>query len=187
MGTLKIVAVVALLTAPVAATAQVVAWRPYVIEASDRFDVPGAWIERVMRLESGGRIRIGGRSVVSSAGAIGLMQLMPTTWAAMRDLAGLGSDPFDPHDNIMAGTLYLRLLYDRFGYPGLFAAYNAGPERYRLYLAGRRTLPGETVRYLTAASGAPAQARAKPTYRLPLRVKGNSSPSADTLFAIAPR
>jgi soluble lytic murein transglycosylase-like protein len=97
------------------------------IEASQRLGVPIAWIERVMRAESGGRTRLGGRPIVSRAGAMGLMQLMPTTWADMRGWLSLGHDPFDPRDNILAGTCHLRLMYDRFGYPGLFAAYNAGP------------------------------------------------------------
>ncbi len=100
-----------------------------------------------MRAESGGRITIGGRSAVSSAGAIGLMQLMPGTWAEMRALLGLGHDPQDPHDNILAGAAYLRSMYDRFGYPGLFAAYNAGPSRYSFYLSGTRPLPAETRAY----------------------------------------
>src|SRR3546814_3744389 len=66
----------------------------------------------------------------------------------MRRRLGLGSDPHAPRDNILAGTLYLRLMYDRFGYPGLFGAYNAGPARYAAYLEGRRSLPGETRDYL---------------------------------------
>jgi hypothetical protein len=50
------------------------------------------------------------------------------------------ADPHAPRDNILAGTLYLRLMYDRFGYPGLFGAYNAGPGRYASYLARRASL-----------------------------------------------
>lgn len=57
---------------------------------------------------------------------MGLMQLMPATWRDTRELLGLGADPHNAHDNILAGTFYLRPMYDRFGYPGLFAAYNAG-------------------------------------------------------------
>lgn len=129
-------------------------WRPYIVEASSRFGVPVAWIERVMHAESRGRTHLNGRPIRSSAGAMGLMQLMPGTWADMRTRIGLGRDPDDPRDNILAGTLYLRLMYDRFGYPGLFAAYNAGPGRYAEHLAGRRALPAETVGYL--ASVAPA-------------------------------
>jgi len=141
----------------VPAGAQSVAdWRPYAVEASTRFGVPVAWIEAVMQAESRGRTTLNGRPIRSSAGAMGLMQLMPATWAEMRERLGLGSDPDDPLDNILAGTFYLRLMYDRFGYPGLFAAYNAGPARYAEHLAGRRTLPRETVSYL--ASVAPSAA-----------------------------
>lgn len=128
-------------------------WRPFTVEASQRFGLPVPWIERVMRAESGGRTMLGGRLIVSRAGAMGLMQLMPGTWAAMRAALGLGSDPFDPHDNILAGAAYLRLMYDRFGYPGMFAAYNAGPGRYAAWRAGRGSLPDETVGYLAAVSG----------------------------------
>lgn len=97
---------------------------------------------------------LGGRPIVSRAGAMGLMQLMPDTWREMRAALSLGSDPFDPHDNILAGTAYLRLTWERFGYPGMFAAYNAGPARYGAYLAGRGTLPGETRAYLATVAGA---------------------------------
>ena len=123
-------------------------WRAYIAEASLRFGVPQRWIAPVMRAESGGMTALNGRPIRSRAGAIGLMQLMPGTWAAMRNRLGLGGNPDDPHDNVVAGTAYLRLLYDRFGYPGLFAAYNAGPARWAAYLNGNRALPGETVRYL---------------------------------------
>lgn len=130
----------------------VATWRPYIREASRRFGVPVAWIERVMQAESRGRTVQGGRPIRSSAGAIGLMQLMPGTWSDMRAKLGLGVDPDDPRDNILAGTFYLRLMYDRFGYPGLFAAYNAGPARYADYLAGRASLPRETIGYLASAA-----------------------------------
>jgi len=130
----------------------VATWRPYIREASLRFGVPVAWIQRVMQAESRGRIVQGGRPIRSSAGAIGLMQIMPGTWSDMRARLGLGVDPDDPRDNILAGTFYLRLMYDRFGYPGLFAAYNAGPVRYADYLAGRASLPRETVGYLASVA-----------------------------------
>ncbi|MFS0771202.1 lytic transglycosylase domain-containing protein [Sphingomonas sp. 1P08PE] len=139
---------------PAAAHAEGVAdWRPLTVAAAARFAIPAVWIERVMAAESGGRTHWGGQPIVSRAGAMGLMQLMPGTWSAMRARWGLGRDPHDPRDNILAGAAYLRLLYDRFGYPGLFAAYNAGPARYAAYLAGR-ALPYETRRYLVAVAGA---------------------------------
>jgi soluble lytic murein transglycosylase-like protein len=135
-------------------------WADYIAEASSRFGVPEAWIRRVMRAESGGRTTLNGRPIVSHAGAQGLMQLMPRTWQAMRSAHGLGDDVHDPRDNILAGTAYLRAMYDRFGYPGLFAAYNAGPGRYAEHLATGRRLPGETVAYVAAVGGTPAERRA---------------------------
>jgi len=153
MDALKCVAAAIALAMPGVASAQVSTWQPIIREASERFAIPASWIERVMQIESGGRAYRGGRPVISPKGAMGLMQLMPATWARMRAALALGSDPFDAHDNIIAGSAYLRLLYDRFGYPGLFAAYNAGPDRYRRYLAGSEALPRETVAYLGAASG----------------------------------
>jgi soluble lytic murein transglycosylase-like protein len=128
-------------------------WGPIIAEASLRFGVPQRWITDVMRAESGGTSEIDGRPIRSRVGAIGLMQLMPATWAELRKAYRLGIDPDDPHDNIIAGAAYLRLLYDRFGYPGLFAAYNAGPTRYALSLGGRSNLPGETIAYLRAVTG----------------------------------
>ncbi len=115
----------------------------HVREAAQRFAIPEQWIYAVIRAESAGRIH-----AVSSAGAMGLMQLMPGTWAHQRARYGLGTDPFDPRDNILAGTSYLREMLDRFGWPGCLAAYNAGPGRYRDWLAGRRPLPPETRRYV---------------------------------------
>ncbi|NCP00883.1 MAG: lytic transglycosylase [Rhodobacterales bacterium CG15_BIG_FIL_POST_REV_8_21_14_020_59_13] len=115
----------------------------HVREAAKRFGIPEHWIYAVIRIESAGRTR-----AVSSAGAMGLMQLMPGTWARQRDRFALGSDPFDPRDNIMAGTSYLREMYDRYGAAGFLAAYNAGPGRYEAWLGGRRSLPLETRRYV---------------------------------------
>src|SRR3546814_12284093 len=94
-----------------------------------------------MQAESGGRTRLNGRPIRSPAGAIGLMQLMPGTWAEMRVRLGLGADPDDPRDNLLAGPFYLRPMYARFGYPGLLAAYNAGPARYAEHLARPRPPP----------------------------------------------
>ncbi len=115
----------------------------HVREASQRFGIPEHWIYAVIRIESAGRTR-----AVSSAGAMGLMQLMPGTWARQRVRHSLGSDPFDPRDNILAGTSYLCEMYDRYGAAGFLAAYNAGPGRYEDWFAGRRSLPLETRRYV---------------------------------------
>jgi soluble lytic murein transglycosylase-like protein len=131
-------------------------WRGIVEQASVRFGIPARWIEQVIRAESNGQTTVAGHPIRSRAGAMGLMQLMPATWATMRFRLGLGPDPDDPRDNIMAGSLFLRLLYDRFGYPGLFAAYNAGPALYARHLAGRASLPAETRAYLAKVRIPPA-------------------------------
>src|SRR5450755_4655919 len=77
-------------------------------------------------------------------------RLMPKTYAEMRERLNLGADPYDPHDNILAGVGYLRAMYDRYGYPYLFAAYNAGPQRLDDYLFDGIPLPNETKAYLGA-------------------------------------
>lgn len=114
----------------------------FIAEAAQRFGVPEAWIRAVMRVESAGDVR-----AISPAGAMGLMQIMPATWADLRVRHRLGSDPYDPLDNILAGAAYLREMHDRYGSPGFLAAYNAGPGRYEEYLAGR-PLPAETRAYV---------------------------------------
>jgi D-alanyl-D-alanine carboxypeptidase len=120
-------------------------WGPYVREAAARFQVPGHWVRAVMHQESGGE-----QQATSPVGAMGLMQVMPTTYEGLRERYQLGDDPYDPHNNILAGTAYIREMYDRFGSPGFLAAYNAGPERVQNYLARRASLPDETVNYVAA-------------------------------------
>jgi hypothetical protein len=114
-----------------------------IAEAARRFRVPAPWIRSIITVESHGD-----RRAVSPKGAIGLMQIMPRTWETMRARYRLGQDPFDPHDNIIAGTAFLRELHDRYGWPGFLAAYNAGPERYEDHRDRRRPLPAETVAYV---------------------------------------
>lgn len=92
--------------------------------------------------------------ITSAAGAMGLMQLMPETYSEMRGTYHLGSDAYDPHDNIIVGTAYLRWLRDKYGFPNMFAAYNDGPGNFDQYLAGKRTIPDETVNYLANVSAA---------------------------------
>jgi hypothetical protein len=154
MGALKASFLAVLLACPANAIAGPVdAWAVHIAEGSQRFGIPEAWIRRVMHAESGGRTMLGGRPIVSHAGAMGLMQVMPGTWREMRATLGLGMDPHDPRDNILAGSAYLRAMYDRFGYPGLFAAYNAGPGRYAQHLSRGRRLPAETVAYVSSVTG----------------------------------
>ncbi len=122
-------------------------WAALVDDAARRFSLPARWILAVMQIESGGQTMRQGLPIRSVAGAMGLMQLMPRTWATMRMRHGLGDDPDAPADNILAGTAYLTQMHARFGYPGLFAAYHAGPGRYGQYLGGR-ALPLETRLYV---------------------------------------
>ena len=117
----------------------------YIAEAAQRFGFRARWILAVMRRESAGDVR-----AVSEKGAMGLLQIMPDTWDELRARYGLGRDPFDPRDNILAGAAYLRELHDRFGSPGFLAAYNAGPTRYAEHLATGRPLPRETRDYVAA-------------------------------------
>ncbi|HEX8223757.1 MAG TPA: lytic transglycosylase domain-containing protein [Allosphingosinicella sp.] len=176
---LAILATVAFAVSTPAVAAPVDRWSGHIAEASSRFAVPEAWIRRVMQAESGGRTHLGGRPIVSRTGAMGLMQLMPGTWREVRTLLRLGADPHDPRDNILAGTYYLRAMYDRFGYPGLFAAYNAGPGRYSRHLATGRPLPGETVAYVAAVSGKVPAAPA-----VTVQARGLGAEPAPPLFAL---
>ncbi|CAN7616644.1 lytic transglycosylase domain-containing protein [Agrobacterium tumefaciens] len=128
--------------APVQRHAQADHYAAHIAEAAQRFGIPAAWIRAVMRVESADEVR-----AISPKGAMGLMQIMPATWAELRVRHALGSDPYDPRDNILAGAAYLRELHDRYGSPGFLAAYNAGPGRYEEHLAGR-PLPPETRAYV---------------------------------------
>jgi hypothetical protein len=116
-------------------------------EASDRFAVPASWIRAVMHIESGGD-----EHATSPRGAMGLMQLMPATWVELSVRYGLGVDPFDARDNIIAGTAYLKDMHDRFGSAGFLAAYHAGPARYEQHLATGRPLPQVTTAYVAAVT-----------------------------------
>lgn len=140
-------------------------WSNEIAQASGRFHLPEEWIRQVIEAESAGSTVLAGQPITSRAGAMGLMQLMPGTWGDMRRTYGLGNDPYDPRDNILAGTAYLRAMYDRFGYPGLFAAYNAGPRSYARHLATGAPLPAATSAYLAKI------------------LKGRIAPSAETALS----
>lgn len=89
-----------------------------IAEAASLYQLPSAFIRAVMRVESGFN-----PDVVSSAGAMGLMQLMPKTARSM----GV-ADPFDARQNVFGGARYLRILANRFKGDLILtvAAYNAG-------------------------------------------------------------
>lgn len=115
----------------------------YIKEAATRFCVPELWIEAVMRRESAGN-----HKSTSPKGAMSLMQIMPETWAGLRRRHALGSNPYHPRDNILAGAAYMRELYNQFGAPNFLAAYNLGPVRLARDLRAKRPLPSETRHYL---------------------------------------
>lgn len=132
--------------APVAQPSPRETYADHIAEAAQRFELPAAWIRAVMTAESSGDPR-----AISPKGAIGLMQIMPETWGDLRVRHRLGADPYDPHDNIIAGAAYIRELFDRYGSPGWIAAYNAGPGRYEASLKGR-SLPPETRAYIATVA-----------------------------------
>ena len=105
--------------------------------------VSAALVRAVIQAESNFNPR-----AVSSKGAMGLMQVMPGTYSELRSRYGLGEDPYHPYDSIMAGTAYIREMYDLYGSPAFLAAYNAGPRRLEDYLWSSRGLPGETRNYV---------------------------------------
>lgn len=137
-------------SAPVTRTVAADRHGGHIAEASQRFGIPEDWIRAVLRTESAGDVR-----AISSAGAIGLMQVMPDTWAGLRVRYRLGHNPYDPRDSILAGTAYLREMWDRYGnVAAMLAAYNAGPGRYDEHRATGRPLPAETRSYVAALAPA---------------------------------
>lgn len=188
-----LIAVVAVVAASPATPARIEPWRPWIAEAARRFDIPQAWIVAVMRAESGGRTHLDGVPITSRAGAMGLMQLMPATYRELAKTHGLGPDPYDPRDNILAGAAYLSALRARFGYPGLLAAYNAGPARYAAHLETGAPLPAETRRYIETLAQIPGEAALPPAVlsgtRLffPLQAAGPDAAHAPSAGLFVPR
>lgn len=130
-------------------------WNGEIAKAASRFAVPASWLRAVMQVESGGRTMMSEKQPIrSSAGAMGLMQLMPDTYRDMRAQYALGPNPYDPHDNIVAGAAYLKWLRGKYGYPEMFAAYNDGPGHLDQRLRTAGLLPLETRNYLVRVTNA---------------------------------
>jgi Soluble lytic murein transglycosylase and related regulatory proteins (some contain LysM/invasin domains) len=164
-------------------------WAGEIAQASAQFRMPGAWIGAVMGAESGGHTTLKGRPITSSVGAMGLMQLMPDTYDNMRQRYNLGADPYNPYDNILAGTAYLRQMYERYGYPHLFGAYNAGPGRFDAYLKTGKPLPFETRAYVEKiVPGVRLDGKGQPSRPVPSAtistVKRTESDSRSALFFV---
>jgi len=125
---------------------------PLVEEAARRHRLPAPLVLGVIQVESGFNPR-----TRSSAGAVGLMQLMPRTAAALARRLGREDAPVeDPEFNVEAGCLYLALLLERFdGDLELsLAAYNTGPSRVAGWRATGRPLPEGSRRYVDAVLAA---------------------------------
>lgn len=118
--------------------------------ASSLYQVDPLLVTAVMETES--HFSFGTFYTPSSAGAIGLMQLMPGTAAA------IGVDPYDPLGNVVGGTAYLRNMLDDFSGYGEYAvtnavaAYNAGPAAVTAY--GGCPPYNETQNYVIRVSDA---------------------------------
>ena len=166
---------------PVAASPDSNSAATAVSDAALRFGIPEHWIYAVMRAESAGRV-----NATSPVGAQGLMQIMPATWAVLRARYGLGSNAYDPRDNIMAGAAYIREMYDQFGAPGFLGAYNAGPGRYGDYVTKGRSLPAETRAYVAKIAPAIAGGSQAPNSLAPSRAAMPVQPSWThaALFAV---
>lgn len=121
---------------------------PHAAEAAVRSALSEAVILRVMHVESRGRVH-----AISPKGAMGCMQIMPATWRYLTARYGLGGDPWNARFNMIGGALYLAEMARQFGFPGAYAAYNAGPARYARHVRGGAALPAETVAYMASLSG----------------------------------
>ena len=122
--------------------------KAFIGQAADASGLPVDFFLRLLEQESGLDHR-----AVSRAGAQGVAQFMPST-AAERGLA----DPFDPFEAIPKAAAFLREQRAAFGSLGLAAAaYNAGPQRVRNWLAGRAPLPKETRAYVATITGRSAE------------------------------
>jgi D-alanyl-D-alanine carboxypeptidase len=164
-------------------------WEPYIKEASQRFSIPEKWIRTIISIESGGHTMWFGRPITSNAGAMGVMQLEPDTYHQMSARNGLGSNPYDVRDNILAGTAYLRELYNRYGYPRLFEAYNAGPGVLEQHIMRGIRLPAETVNYVRMAvmgTGSSAAAKKAVAEALDLRAKAKARAASVKFAAVKP-
>ncbi len=140
---------------PLAAVSPSSACAPHAAEAAARSALPATVIIRVMHVESRGRA-----NAISPKGAMGCMQIMPATWRYLTARHALGSDPWNARFNMIGGALYLAELARQFGFPGAYAAYNAGPARYARHVRGGVRLPAETVAYMASLSGkAPPRSR----------------------------
>ena len=128
--------------------------KPADVTVPDREDSLSRLHERVRNIESGGRqFDKDGRPLTSSAGAVGIMQILPSTGPEAAKLAGVPWDETkffnDPNYNDTLGRAYLGSMYEKFGSPQLAAAaYNAGPGRVSQALKKSSMEGGDVMSYL---------------------------------------
>ncbi|MEE3624114.1 lytic transglycosylase domain-containing protein [Nitrospirillum sp. BR 11752] len=121
---------------------------PEIIKAAARVHLPPSLLTAVVAVESAGD-----PAATSPAGAMGLAQLMPGTWAALRARLHLGTSAYQVRDNLLAGAAFLSELRKRFGPVDALAAYHAGPARVLTYHRTGQPLPAATQRYVAQVLG----------------------------------
>lgn len=107
-----------------------------IVRASGKCGFHPALVKAVVKVESGFN-----QFALSPTGGCGLMQLLPSTYYSLR-----GGNPFGARSNLLAGTKYLRQLYNRYGGNRrlALAAYNAGPSNVKRY----KGVPPSAERYV---------------------------------------
>ena len=115
----------------------------YVTAYAEKYGVPEHLVYAVIRTESDFE-----SGAVSRAGAVGLMQIIPSTFQWLTD--GILFEHleegmlYDPETNIRYGTYYLSFLYDRYGdWELALAAYNGGPGNVDKWLEDEAYADGE--------------------------------------------
>jgi Transglycosylase SLT domain/SPOR domain len=144
------------------------------VEAAARANaLPLDFFARVIWQESRFQPQALGPVTRSGARAEGIAQFMPGTAAERRLL-----DPFNPVEALPKSAEFLAELRDQFGNLGLAAAaYNAGPQRVREFIAGTRSLPTETRHYVLAVTGRSVETWSKPAAATPDDGDGAEPPS----------
>lgn len=135
--------------------ASVAPYRNSISNAAKEYNVPESLISSILHYESTGR-----NNVVSSKGATGLMQIIPSTFNMLTQ-KGIGNGNInDPDNNIKVGTAYIGQLLDKYkqyGSKGIeyaLMAYNWGPGNTDKYISGKiKNIPAETKKYLANIKG----------------------------------
>jgi len=141
----------------------VLRWKDYILAYASKYQVPPVLVAGVMSQESSGNeYDANGQVLISSAGALGLMQVMPGTAAGMYiNGSPIGTNAFadlaNPTTNIQIGTKYLAELYHEFGNSTIRAesAYNAGPggEQQALATGNEVAQNSQTIEYVSNIEG----------------------------------